>query len=423
MKTSCIENNGKMRTKNKRLLSIKINLDFFVHIFCFLSVLFIGADIIGIDVGINFRLDQVFLCVLTLLLIAKCKYRLFYNIWIILFAASSFVSTVFAYNTFRGILFYCSILYNIFFIFYTFSSYVYTYGFTFFVSLFRRTYYVLFVIFLLQYVLKVFFGIELPFLPSYGSYGGVYRFSIWFYEPSYLATYLIFWFALSCYMLLIGKDRSYIKDVVIGLIMLILCTATTGFLGIALTVVVVYIIWLSRGIRLNKILVLFAAIVIVFFLYLIFNDIFDVFIGRLFAQSWDDASGGRISLWAETWNVFIRNPLCGVGPGNYGLYLGQDAGYVPSNVTLELLSTLGIFATFAFYCLSMSLIYRSIKLYRKSRTNESMLLIACAFGLIVFTIILQANQGYLRLYHWMFWGFIYGGITYISKMRILNINE
>ena len=122
-------------------------------------------------------------------------------------------------------------------------------------------------------------------------------------------------------------------------------------------------------------------------------------------------------MWAETWKVFIENPLFGVGPGNYGLYLGQEAGSVPSNVTLELLATLGIFATIAFYGLTLALCIQAVLLNRKKRNKGSRLLVACAVALLIFSVVLQANQGYLRLYHWLFFGMLSGGIRQL-KMRM-----
>ena len=392
------------------------SLDLLTHAFCFLSILLIGADTWGIDVGVNLRFDQIFLCIFTLLLVIKNHYRLTWNIWIILFAVFALISTLFSFNLKRGILFYCSIIYNILFLFYAFQSYVKIYGFKKLIGIFRKTLYVQFCIIVIQFLLKVVFDYEVPFMPGAGEYMGIPRFSLWFYEPSYLATYLTFWFTLSLYMWLVGKDRSYIKDVLFGLVMFLLATSTTGFLGIILAVVLVYIIWLSRGITFKKLM--FPLIVLFAFLIfrIAFSSVYTVFFERLFNQSLDSASGGRISLWTETWNVFVQNPLFGVGPGNYGLYLGQDAGKVPSNVTLELMATLGIFATVVFYGLTISLCVKSFKMYRKARNKETALLAAAALAFIVFTIILQANQGYLRLYHWLFFGMLSGGIS-SSKIK------
>ena len=100
----------------------------------------------------------------------------------------------------------------------------------------------------------------------------------------------------------------------------------------------------------------------------------------------------------------------GVGPGNYGLYLGQDAGYVPTNVSLELLATLGIGGFVAFYGLTAALAVQAFVLYRRRQTEQTFLLFSFALALLFFTVILQINQGYLRLYHWMMFGILWGAI-------------
>lgn len=392
----------------------KICLDTFVHAFCFISVLLIGADIWGVNVGVNFRIDQVFLVIFTLLLWVKNSYRITDNRFVLIFAVSSLISVFLAFNVLRGALFYFSILYNIFFLFFAFSSYVKTYGIKKFTVIFRWTFYVQFALLIMQFALKVVLKFEFSFLPSYGEYMGIPRFSLWFYEPSYLATYAIFWFAFSCYMLIMCNQAKYFIDAILGFIMLAITTSSTGFIGIALVVAVVYLMWFFRGITLKKFITLFIIIGVIVALRFIFSSVFDVFIARLFNGDINQASGGRVEQWSETFKVFLEHPVFGVGPGNYGLYLGEDAGYVPSNVTLELMATLGIVGTVAFYGLTVSLIVKSIKVSKKVKNNQSKMLVACAFALIIFTVILQANQGYLRLYHWMLLGVIYGGIKYLK---------
>lgn len=409
------------RAVRHKLADTRLDLDLFIHLFCFISLLLIGADTWGVELlGVNFRVDQIFLCIFALLLVFKGAYRLTAYGWILAFVFFSFLSTLFAVSIFRGVLFFCSILYNVLFLFYGHASYVRHYGFDMFLRIFRLTMKVQFFILLFQFLLKLVTGYELPFLPSYGEYMGIYRFQLWFYEPSYLATYLMLWFTFSLIQLLLGGKREYVTDVLMCLIMFLISTSTSGFVGIALAVFVVYCMWLSRGITLKKLL--FPLLLLVIFLVCLaaFPSVFEVFLGRLFDSSLDDASGGRIQGWAETFEVFLKNPFFGVGPGNYGLYLGEEAGYVPTNVSLELLATLGIGGFVAFYGMTLSLFFRAVGLYRRERTQASFLIMAFAVALILFTVILQVNQGYLRLYHWMCFGVLYGALErerYLRRCR------
>ena len=217
-------------------------LDSFIHLFAFISVLLIGADKWGIDVGINLRLDQLFLVILSVLIFLKNGFYFSYNPWIISFLLFSFISVFFAVSMFRGALYFCSIVYNVIFLFYGFTNYIKLYGIKRFIRLFRMTLYVQFAILLLQFLLKAVFDYELSVLPSYGEHLGVLRFNLWFYEPSYLATYLSFWFALSLYMFLIERNRGYWKDILMVLAMFLISTATTGFLAIIHVCITVYLI-------------------------------------------------------------------------------------------------------------------------------------------------------------------------------------
>ena len=81
------------------------------------------------------------------------------------------------------------------------------------------------------------------------------------------------------------------------------------------------------------------------------------------------------------------------------------------------MATLGIFSAIEFYALTLQLIVKSVRIYKIEKNSETKLLVACAIGLLIFTIILQANQGYLRLYHWMLFGIIEGGILRYKKVK------
>lgn len=410
----------KVDSQNRRagILDVKADLDLLIHIFCFVSVLLIGADRWGINIGVNIRLDQLFLAVFVVLLAAKDVYALTFEPWTVVFAAGAFVSAIFAASITRAVAFWLSVIYNIFIIFYGFSSYVRHYGLNVFAGVLRKTLYVQFAVLVVQYLLMVIFGYELPFLTAYGYVKDVPRFQLWFYEPSYLATYLVFWFALSVYMLMLGKDKSYIKDIIICLAMFLISTATTGFIGIALVVASVYALWFFKGKISFKKIVFPVGVILLFIAFrLIFPSVYELFFARIFNMSLDDASGGRIARWGETFEVFKANPVLGVGPGNYGVYLGKGTAYVPTNASLDLLATLGIVGFIAFYGLTVSLIVNCFKIRKNIKNGETMLLMACAYALLIFTILLQANQGYLRLYHWMFFGVLRGGVLKYGKKK------
>ncbi len=386
-----------------------------VDFFLFLSTLFIGADVFGINVGVNIRLDQLFLLITAVLMIANQKYRITLNKPLIFFLIFSFLSTLFSYNFNRGILFFASIVYNVFFVYLVYFNYVKYYGYRRFFHIFRSTIFVQFCVFMLQVFLKIVFDFEFSFMPTYGSYLGVTRFRLWFYEPSYLATFLSFYFCYCLYLVVLQKKRQYIVDITACLIEFVLSTSSTGFVAIGVSFLFVYLIYLIKG-KNTRIKLMMPLIVIALLLLFKFTlrDTYDVFFTRLFRQKLDASSGGRTTTYIETWNVFINNFLLGVGPGNYGLYVSGDAGKVPSNVTLELLATLGIFGTISFYAISLHPVVKCVK----KNSRSSIELKAFCLALVVFTLILQVNQGYLRLYHWMFFGVV-NSICYLDE-KLLN---
>lgn len=90
-------------------------LDLLINFFMFLSTLFIGADIFGVNVGVNLRLDQVFLTLTALLLFSTSKYKIKKVKYLLPFLILTFISTIFSYNLTRSLMFYASIIYNTFF--------------------------------------------------------------------------------------------------------------------------------------------------------------------------------------------------------------------------------------------------------------------------------------------------------------------
>ena len=399
--------------KSKGSLYNKV-LDFFMA----LSTLFIGGDILSFSIfNINIRLCQFFLIISALLMICKHKFKIKNNISLLIFLFSSLISTVLAFNVLRSTLFYFSILFNVVFLLFLYSSYVKEFGINKIIKIFRITSYIQFFLMVMQTILYVFFDFEFSFLPSYGWFLGVPRFSLWFYEPSYFMTYLMIWFSLSSYMLLIKSDKTYIKDFLCCIIMTILSTSTTGFVGVAVVLAVVYFLWLKKGIRPIKIVFLLMIIASVFIVFKLFPTMTNLFIMRLFNSSLDEASGGRISAMFVGISVWEEFPLFGVGPGCYGLYVANSTDVVPSNLTIDLLATIGIFGLIAFTLFHLSLIYKALKVYKTSKNSYIPPLI---IALIAFIFLLQMNQGYLRLYHWMLLGIIDGITSSASKQSRIN---
>lgn len=371
-------------------------IDLLIHIITFINILLIGSDIFSFEIiGVTVRYVQISLVLGFLFLLFKRKKDVKIPKILIIYLIVMFITSIFAINIKLGIIYYFSILYNSIFVFLYFKEYVNEYKITSFTKLFRYSCYVISILMLFVFILEK-FGIEIL---GYGYYLGVYRISLWFFEPSYLSTYLSIWYSLSLYYLVITKDRSYLKDVGLAIISFILSTATTGFIAIILAFIIILFLSINKLKIKQYLYMLLGVLLSCFTLIVIFPDVFNVFFLRLF-EGIKEASGDRIIRYSETIGVFLKYPILGIGTGCYGYYFNQ-ANLVPTNVFLEMLACLGIVGTTMFIYFIFLPIIKSIK----SKDDDYK---AYCFSLLIFFIILQANQNYLRLYMFMIMGVVYG---------------
>lgn len=371
-------------------------LDTAIHVITFINILFIGSDIFSFEIiGVTVRYIQIGLLLGFLLLAIKRKRNIKIPKILILYLLIMFITSILAVNIKLGIIYYLSIIYNSIFVFLYFKEYIREYKINNFTKLFRLSCYGIAVLMIIVFGLEK-FGIEIL---SYGYYLGVYRINLWFYEPSYLSTYLSIWYSLALYYLIVKGDKGYIKDIVFSILSFILSTATTGFIAIIVSFGFV-VLMVIRKLKVKHYLIMgLTLIATILLVLLVFPNVFDVFFLRLF-EGISQASGDRIKRYSETVNVFLENPIFGIGTGCYGYYLNQ-AGLVPTNVLLEMLASLGIVGTTMFlYFIFMPV----VKAYKSNNIDYK----AYSYSLIIFFIILQANQNYLRLYMFMIMGVVYG---------------
>ena len=386
-----------------------------INFFLTISTLFIGADIFGINVGVNLRLDQLFLFISFLLMMYNGKIRFYKkDLYIIILIISFSIPTFLSINASRSLLYLFSLVFNCLFVYILYSSYIRSYGIKRFVKILRKTLYISFIIFVAQFFLKYLFNFEIPFMETSGEFHGIYRFRLWFYEPSYLATFVLFWFTWSLYMRYVGRNKEYNLDLLFSFVMLVLSTSSIGYIGMGLSIILVYFLKLKKGITIRDLLFPLFICCLLGLFRLFMPNIYSTFVARIFNGDISGSSGGRITQWSETYDVFVRNKMFGVGPGCYGEYLGYDNDYVPSNVSLEILATAGILFFVLFSLFHLRIIIHSI---RVSRKYNDKLLMAFVLGFMIFIIVLQANQNYFRLYHWMFLGILDGTSYYLVNRR------
>jgi len=260
------------------------------------------------------------------------------------------------------------------------------------------------------------------------------RINAFSYEPSYFATYML----IGCFIWFILWIRrsdfiNYkgITVIAIGII-IFLSSSRIGWIGIILIAVyglielIGYYFVKKQFTKQNAKFFVSLILVIVFavtFLIIIINDPerFDfLFKGTGLFDTADYSYAMRNERALETFEVFLDRPiniLFGVGPGGVGAYMINNPGKFgisvegfekiwstePSNITAELLASVGIIGFIIFVWFIAIIFKRLWNLYRNNNLIKRYRVICLAlfWGLVMELLILQFNQNYLRPYLWL----------------------
>lgn len=397
MKEYTIPKIKKINLNNEMLEKISLAL-------VFLSMVLIGSDRISFDIGgFTIRFVQILLILESFVLYLQGKYKMLITIPMIAVIASHILSTIFTYDIKASFAYDFWVIYNFLFVLYVFYSYAKSTEKEKVIDLILLSFIIQSIYIYIQFIFGS-LGYNDPFF-SMQHHMDVYRPAIWFYEPSYVATYFSIYFALSLYLLINIRSKKYIINSLNSLLSLILITSTTGYLAIGFTMFLMLIMNIKAILNINKKKLIGILIVIAISIIIVLNlniTFIDVFLGRIFKDGLINASGGRVYNWIYTFNIFIENPIIGIGPNAYMKYTGLATP--PTNVSLELLVNLGILGFGAFYYFLISVLREGYKKVSKTSIYNK----AIVFSIIVFMVTLQANQNYMRLYLWMFLGICIG---------------
>lgn len=370
----------------------------------FLSILLIGSDIFSIKIGgSTIRIVQGILIIIVGIMIYKKKFEMTCLVPFIIFIISNLISLLVSVDIKGSSLYIMWTIYSYICVFCLFYSWARRKTNLEVYKIWRMTYYIQGVMVILQFFLV---GLGFNIL-SYQRYKGIPRPALWFYEPSYIATYFIVFFGISLYMYLNTKEKRYRKDTIFATIFLCFITSTSGFIGMGIAIFVCIIA--SKKSILKKIIDIIScsivAGIIVGIVSIIYPKIIEIFIGRIFTQGITASAGNRVVNWGKAYKVYTTHKLFGVGPNAYMTYTGAK---VPAtNVTLEILACLGIIGLITFLIFIGSILLKS-RTKILENNSEYWLSKAIVVGFIIFIIVLQFNQNYLRLYMWMQMGFIAG---------------
>lgn len=401
---------------------MKKNLLISLDILMVLCLVFIGGDSLSFSINnMTIRLVQFIfpLAFINLIFLRAYSFKKFS--YFIPFGVGMFLSMIFGLNIKNSLSYFLWMCYNLFLIVFVVASYIKLVGKAKAEKIIRLSFLIVGGLIVIQTIMLWVFNYDLPFL-VHQEHLGIYRPALWFYEPSYLATYLSFWLAYSIYKLLVDLDKKYIFDAIFMTLLMCMTTSSTAFLAVGLIYLCGIIFFLFQKkvafkIRIGVIGGIVSLGIIAIVMMAIFTPhIFETFFMRIFNDGIFEAGGDRFNHYKESWEMFLNRPIFGVGPNNYNVFLGQPSTYQPTNITLEILSTTGIVGLIGFYFIP------GVILYKLFSTKNSYVAI---FALIIFLITLQANQNYLRLYLWLFIGISLADVwssKTVSNIKTVYIN-
>jgi O-antigen ligase len=158
-----------------------------------------------------------------------------------------------------------------------------------------------------------------------------------------------------------------------GVVMAIIIAASRGgFLGLAVIALLIIVCIKGRRARNVAILTLVGALVLSFATtgqLLRLNSI----LGAASGTARDNSAELRIQEWTLAWQLFLRHPLLGIGPGNFWYYSGYlvegqpygSPGHVTHSLWMELLSSGGLTVTVPYVLLLWRFFRRSWRLARQ----------------------------------------------------------
>lgn len=391
----------------------------------FTAILFSGTDIWALNLGVNIRYIQIIYVAILFIYIFKyeprLKFRVGYVLWpLFLFVFSGYLSTLFAIDRIQSVKYLVWIFYTVLILIPMFYLYVSRLGINKLETILKTVVVVLFILIVGQLILDMILKIELPFLRSQ-HHEGVTRVALWFYEPSYLASFMAIFVGYFAYRVFINNRFDLIKILVLAVLCMVATTSTTGFMAIAFlfALIVFAKVIAVRDVREKAIILSIALIILVIaitVMALAFRSVFDKFVLRIFSQGLAKASGERISDYGNQFDAFKSAPIFGVGLDCYGVFMG-DPSLVASNISLELLATMGVFGFIAFYLIFAVLLFEVFISKRRKCYHISK---AIVFSTLFLIVVLQANQNFMRLYLWMMVAISYGATAYEKRNNIEN---
>jgi len=213
-------------------------------------------------------------------------------------------------------------------------------------------------------------------------------------EPLYLANYLLIplFLALSYFLSKVGKTSSSTVKILnnpwllfffisLMILVLVLTVSRGGYLGFGIGLFYMMIVLFKKFFTIKNILISLLVITIVsygvtFALskgdYRATNE----FVGHVMIKDYKvgESVNGRLAAFKQAYRAYDRNPVFGIGIGNYGPYVKNYPTNKPktgwdivNNQFIELLAETGIFGVATYFLLLITLFIRSLIAITKAK--------------------------------------------------------
>ena len=358
-----------------------------MNILMLLYILLSGADIFSFKVfGNTIRIAQILAILLTIVFVFNKKYKIEKNFlkryFLLIFIHG--ISLFYSYSLKKSTEYFLYIIFNLIFSINLIYSWCLLNRNKKLIYIYMWSFRIVGILEVIQFIL----GSYNIYFFQYQIYMKIFRPALWFYEPSYLATFFSLYY-MSALIFYIKKIKIYRKDLILSIIFISITTSSTGYITLVVGIILLIVFYRMEAIK--KIFIIFIGIFFSMIILLLTNkDIILMFIGRLFRYGIANSSGERMNINLETLDIIKNNFLFGIGSNSFEKY----TGYSPMNVTLEIVATLGIIGILCFF---ITYLY----LQKKYNLNKKDIYVQALFySFILFILILQANQNYMRLYMW-----------------------
>ena len=262
------------------------------------------------------------------------------------------------------------------------------------------------------------------------------------YEPSYYALYMAPYTFFINSMAIVGGQKDKKTDVskIIWANIFFIVSTSTGVLYAYMVFAVITFLLMSSHVRQfslknTKRFLAFLAICLIVLLFgsIFMEDFFAASFFKFFIAGTQHHS--FLLRWqglVDSWNVFLENPVFGVGLGGIAPYTAKMLGhnisvvdikkFEPMNVTMELFASLGIVGVLS--CLALFIMY--YKSYKRARENpcvdkyEKNVVFSLFVSTLVMLVVLQFNAGLFRTYIWVHIAITWAYMNKINKKATLQ---